>query len=162
MNASSQTSRSSLRRFAPLALVATLACGGAVLAFAHGSAGAGFHHGPISRADAQVHAEQMLADIGVSPAQKTQIDSLLQPLLVDFGAMHEQMNDTHAQLLQLLAADPLDRDAIEALRVAHIQAMDKDSRKIARSAGDIAQVLTPAQRKTLVANITSHHAQMQQ
>ena len=162
MNTSSKISRSLLRRFAPLALIAGLACGGAALTFAHGSADAGFHHGPISRADAQAHVEQMLVDIAVTPAQKSQIDSLLQPLLIDFGAMHDQMRDTHAQLLQLLAADPLDRDAIEALRVAHIQAMDKDSQKIARSAGDIAQVLTPAQRKTMVANITSHHAQMQE
>lgn len=161
MHASSKTSRSLLHRFAPLALVAGLACGGAVFAFAHGSAGAGFHHGPISRADAQAHVEQMLADIGVNPAQKAQVDALLQPLLTDFGAMHDQMRDTHEQLLQLLTADPLDRDAIEALRVAHIQAMDKASQKIAQAAGDIAQVLTPAQRKTLAANIARLHTERQ-
>jgi protein CpxP len=162
MNASSQIPRSLLRRFALQALVAGLACGGAALAFAHSPAGAGFHHGPVSRADVQAHVEQMLADIDATPAQKAQIDPLLQPLLVDFGALHEQMRDTHAQLLQLLAADPLDRNAIESLRVAHIQAMDKASQQIAQSVGDIAQVLTPAQRKALTANITRHHAAMEE
>ncbi|MEO7064539.1 MAG: Spy/CpxP family protein refolding chaperone [Dokdonella sp.] len=161
MHPSSHILPSLLRRFAPLALVASLVCGGAVLAFAHGPAGADFHHGPISRADAQAHVEQMLANVEVTPAQKAQIDTLLQPLLNDFGALHEQMNDTHAQLLHLLAADPLDRNAIEALRVAHVQAMDKTTQRIAQSAGDIAQVLTPVQRKTLVANITRHQAAMQ-
>ena len=161
MQPSSNIRSSLLRRFAPLALVTGIVCSGAAIAFAHGPTAADSSHGPISRVDAQAHVEQLLADVQVTPAQKAQIDPLLQPLLFDFGAMHEQMRDTHAQLLQLLAAVPLDRSATEALRLTHLQAMDQATQRIARLTGDIAQVLTPAQRKTLAANITRHQAAMQ-
>jgi protein CpxP len=154
-----------LRRMAPLALLAAIALGGAASVLAHGPAGMDWHHGG-STADMTDHIQQMLqhvyTEIDVSDAQKAQIDPLVQQATADLAPLHAQMRDTHAELLAVLGADTVDRAAIEDMRVAHIRTMDQASQRITQLIEDIADVLTPAQRKTFASRIAQHHAEAQQ
>jgi len=62
------------------------------------------------------------------------------------AARHEAL---HGQLLAALSGETVDRAAIEAARVEAISAIDQGSKDLAKSLGDIAEVLTPAQRAQL-------------
>jgi protein CpxP len=155
-----------LRRLAPLALLTAVALGSAATVLAHGPAGMASHHGSAAAGDMTDHVEQMLqhvyAEIDVSDAQKAQIDPLVQQATADLAPLHAQMRDAHADLWAVLGADTVDRAAIETMRVEHIRAMDQASQRIAQLVEDIAEVLTPAQRKTLAAKIAQHHSEAQQ
>jgi protein CpxP len=154
-----------LRRLAPLALVLAVALGGAATVLAHGSAGMeAWHHGAAA-GDMGSHVEQMLqhvySEIDVSDAQKAQIDPLVQQAKADLAPLHGEMRDTHAQLLAIFGADTIDRAAIEDIRIEHIRAMDQASQRITQLVEDIADVLTPAQRKAFAERIAQHHAEAQ-
>jgi Spy/CpxP family protein refolding chaperone len=73
--------------------------------------------------------------------------------------LHAQVHGFHAQALALLSQDRVDRAAIEAMRAEHIQAADQASRRIAQLLGDVAEVLTPAQRKALAAHVAEVHGE---
>jgi Spy/CpxP family protein refolding chaperone len=154
-----------LRRLAPLALIAGIALGSAATVLANGAAGMASHHGSAA-GNMGDHVEQMLqhvyAEIDVSDAQKAQIDPLVQQAKADLAPLHAELHDGHADMLALLGADSIDRAGIEALRVEHIRAMDQASQRITQLIEDIADVLTPAQRKALAARIAEHHGQAQE
>jgi Spy/CpxP family protein refolding chaperone len=59
--------------------------------------------------------------------------------------------------LALLSQDHIDRAAIETMRAEHLQAADQASRRIAQVIGDVAEVLTPAQRKALATRAAEMH-----
>ena len=151
-----------LRRLAPLALLAGIALGSAASVLAHSPAGTGWHHGGTAAGDPGDHIQQMLqhvyTEIDVSDAQKAQIDPLVQQATADLAPLHAQMRDAHTDLLAVLGADSIDRAAIETMRVAHIRAMDQASQRLAQLIEDIAEVLTPEQRKAFATRIAQHHA----
>lgn len=169
MNASGPTShartRHYLRRLAPLALLIGIGFGAAATVLAHGPSGMDWHHGNASSEDMGNHIAQMVqqlyADVDVSDAQKAQIDPLVQQAVADLAPLHSELHDSHADMLAVLGADTVDRAAIETMRVAHIRAMDQASQRITQLIEDIADVLTPAQRKALAAEIAQHHAAQQ-
>jgi Spy/CpxP family protein refolding chaperone len=51
--------------------------------------------------------------------------------------------------LELLSAPSVDRNALEAVRVQQMQAVDAASKRLTRALADAADVLTPEQRKTV-------------
>ena len=167
MNALFQTPRALHRhylgRLAALALVVGVGFGAAASVFAHGPATMAWHHG--SSEDVGNHVTQMVqqlyADVDVSDAQKAQIDPLVQQAIADLAPLHSEIHDSHADMLAVLGAETVDRAAIETMRVSHIRAMDQASQRITQLIEDIADVLTPAQRKALAAEIAQHHAAQQ-
>ena len=72
------------------------------------------------------------------------------------AAVHEQM---HQQLLAALTAPTVDRAAIETVRADAITRIDQGSKDLAKAVGDIAEVLTPAQRQQLAALAAQHMQQ---
>ncbi|HEY0231221.1 MAG TPA: Spy/CpxP family protein refolding chaperone [Dokdonella sp.] len=156
-----------LRPWLPRALAVGLAVGVAlgagVTAWASGADMAAWHHGaPMTSQDLAHHVDDALprvyAELGVTDAQKSQLDPMVKQIIDDVGAIHAQMGNLHAQALDLLTQDTVDRDAIEALRVAHVAGMDQASQRMTQLIGDLADVLTPAQRKALAAHIAQLHA----
>ena len=65
----------------------------------------------------------------------------------------------HQQLLAALTGPTVDRAAIEAVRAGAITLIDQGSKDLAKSVGDIADVLTPAQRQQLAALAKEHMQQ---
>ena len=150
------------KRAALFALIAGIAVGTGFGAIAHeGGMQFGFHHQALSAEDLTAHIDKCLQHIyieaGASEAQKAQIEPLVKQAVADLLPLHSQARDFHLQALQVLSQDRIDRSAIEAMRAEHMQAADQASRRIAQALADVAEVLTPAQRKALAAKAAEMH-----
>ena len=164
-----QTTGAWRRLLKPAALVAALAIAATAgaAAVAHGPAQAAWHHGgaAMTAEDFAAHVDKFLQhayiEIDATPAQQAQLDPIVKQALADLMPLHRQMHDFHERALAALTADTVDRAALEALRAEHVQAAEGASRRVTQLIGDVADVLTPAQRKTLAARIAEHHGAMQ-
>jgi protein CpxP len=117
---------------------------------AHGMPGGGQHLARL--------AEHIEAEAGTTPEQKAQIDALVAQASTDFKALHAQLGQDHGAALAVLTQDRIDRTALESVRLSHMRLADQASVRITQLLGDIAEVLTPEQRKTLAAHVQQRHA----
>ena len=161
-NKSAQPMRPLFKRLAALALVVGVAVTAGVTAIAHTAGGGGWHHGhAVTASDVDAHVDAMLqhiyTEIDVTDAQKAQIDPLVKQAVAECAPLHERFRAAHVDMLALFGADRVDRDAIERVRSDNMRLADEATQRIARLVGDVADVLTVEQRKTLVARITQMH-----
>lgn len=126
----------------------------------------GWHHGKGSAEfatpeDMAAHVDRMLQhvyiEIDATDDQKARLDPIFRQAATELLPLRGQFHDGHGQLFALLGADEIDRAAIEAIRVRHVQMADQASLTLTRFVADAAQVLTPAQRKVLLERIAQHH-----
>jgi protein CpxP len=148
--------------FAIIVAAATLV-GGAVTV-ASGAGACGWHHGMMSghsAADVSAHVDKMLehvyVELDVTDAQKAQITPLVKQAVNDLLPLHAQLQAAHAQALQGLAMSPVDRPALEAARLTHLQLADQASKRLVQLIADVGDVLTPAQRDALAAHLKQMH-----
>src|ERR1700722_18029704 len=148
--------------FAIIVAAATLI--GGVAAMAGGTGACGWHHGMMSghnAADVSAHVDQMLkhlyVEIDATDAQKAQITPLVKQAVNDLLPLHTQLQAAHAQAIQALTQSTVDRTALEAARVAHLQLADQASKRLTQLLGDVDEVLTPAQRTALAAHLKQMH-----
>jgi len=154
-------SRMTLIAFAAGAVLA----GGIVAVAATGMDASGFHHGmtggTYSPADVSAHVDHVLkhlyVEIDATDAQQAQITPLVQQAVTDLLPMRTQLQAAHAQALQALTQNTVDRGALEAARVAHLQLADQASKRLTQLLGDVDEVLTPAQRSALAAHLKQLH-----
>lgn len=153
-----------LRGFALNGALAVLGAGavGAVGATAVAQHG-GWHHGGMGMAaltspeTVDRLLQHVYIEVGASDAQKAQLEPLLKSAAADLVALRGGLHTGHGEMLKLLTADNIDRNALEAARSEHLQAMDQASRRIVQLIGDVGDVLTPAQRQALAQRIAEHH-----
>jgi len=164
MNTTTHPRRRLLGRFAAVALaVAGVVSVGAWAQAQHAN---GPHTMAMAMSPAELAAhipkllEHIYIEVDATPDQKAKLDPILRQAVTDFAAMHTQSQGAHEQALALLTADKIDRAALETLRASHLQAADQASKRFVQLIADVADVLTPAQRKTLADRIAQHHAQM--
>ncbi len=143
------------RRFFRIAVASTAFAGLAGAGFgalAHGRRGS---RGPIDPAKMEQHVERMLkhmyVEIDATEAQKQRLDPIVKQAAKDLAPLREQVRAARLEGVKLLSADTIDRGAIERFRVEQIGATDAASRRFTQALGDVAEVLTPPQRKTLAA-----------
>lgn len=154
-----------IKRIALFTLLGAAAVGG-IAAVAHETGEFAWHHRPAAMTAEEISAhvdkflQHVYIEVDATDAQKAQLDPLVKQAVADLMPLHSQVHDFHAQALALLSQDHVDRAAIESMRAEHIQAADQASRRIAQLLGDVAEVLTPAQRKALAARITEMHGEM--
>jgi len=147
--------------FAIIVAAATLV--GGVAAMASGAGACGWHHGMSghSAADVSAHVDKMLkhlyVEIDATDAQKTQITPLVKQAVSDLLPLHAQLQAAHTQALQGLTMSPVDRTALEAARVAHLQLADEASKRLVQLIADVSDVLTPAQRDAFAAHFKQMH-----
>jgi Spy/CpxP family protein refolding chaperone len=142
---------------------ATLAAGvgawaaGAGMSCPHGMMMGGSH----SAADMSAHVDHMLkhfyVEIDATPAQKAQIDPLVKQAVSDLQPLHTQLRTAHTQAMQALNQGPVDRAALEAARVEHLQLADQASKRFVQLIADVGDLLTPAQRKSLADHLERMH-----
>jgi periplasmic protein CpxP/Spy len=170
---SSESSRSPeptrRRRFltgAVLAVLIASAIGGiGARAFAHGWGG-GWHHGGFMRGDldpaaVDQHLDRMLkhlyVEIDATDAQKQQLAPIVKAAANDLLPVRGQMRDTRKQALELLSQPSIDRGALEALRAEKLRLADQASRRLTAAIADVADVLTPEQRRSLAERAQRRH-----
>jgi periplasmic protein CpxP/Spy len=144
---------------------------GAAVAFAVGvsaqvAAMGGFHHGSImdgthSVAEVNAHVDHMLkhfyVEIDATDAQKAQIGPLVKQAVNDLLPLHTEAHTAHQHAMDALSQATLDRGALEAARVEHLQLADQASKRFVQLMGDVGDVLTPTQRKALADHLQHLH-----
>jgi protein CpxP len=158
--------RSVIGRMRLDAFVAAAVLAGSLVAVAATGMGAsGFHHGmtagTYSAADVSAHVDHALkhlyVEIDATDAQKAQITPLVQQAVNDLLPLHAQLQAAHTQAIQALTQNTVDRTALEAARVAHLQLADQASKRLTQLLADVDDVLTPAQRTALAAHLKQMH-----
>jgi Spy/CpxP family protein refolding chaperone len=155
------TSPNSRRRFFRLAGLGTAAAGLGTLAFgalAHGRRRGGAALDPAAM---QERLERMLkhayVEIDATPAQQQKIDPLVKQAAEELRPLRQKVREARREGLKLFSAESIDRAAIERLRQEQIAAADAASQRLTRALADVAEVLTPEQRKTLAVRFARRH-----
>jgi Spy/CpxP family protein refolding chaperone len=159
----------SRRRFFKRAAIATLiggiAAGIGYKAFAHGGYGGwhrgGFMAGPLDAAAVDEHLERMLkhlyVEIDATDEQKQRLAPIVKQAAKDLLPLREKASEARKKAAELLTQDSIDRAAIETLRTEQLQLVEQASKRFTQALADIADVLTPAQRKQLAAHVARRH-----
>jgi protein CpxP len=146
-------------------IVAAATLIGGVAAMASGTGACGLHHGMMTgthgATDVSAHVDHLLrhlyVEIDATDAQKAQITPMVKQAVTDLLPLHAQLQAAHAQAIQGLSASPVDRTALEAARVAHLQLADQASKRLVQLIADVGDVLTPAQRTAFAAHVKLLH-----
>jgi Spy/CpxP family protein refolding chaperone len=96
-------------------------------------------------------------EIDATDAQKAQIGPLVKQAATDLLPLHTQAHAAHQHALDALSQATVDRSALEAARVEHLQLADQASKRLVQLMGDVGDVLTPAQRKALSDHLQHLH-----
>jgi len=148
------------RRAAIATLIAGVAAGIGVKAFAHGPGGwhrGGFMGAGLDPAALDQHLERMLkhlyVEIDATDAQKQQLAPIVKAAAGDLLPLRTRMHEARRQAVELLSRDAIDRAALEALRVDQLRLAEQASQRFVQALADVADVLTPEQRKQLAERI---------
>ncbi len=98
-------------------------------------------------------AMHMLDDVDASDEQRAQVKGIIETHSATLNSLRESGRKLHEETRALLSAPTIDRSAIENLRQQKIASMDQTSREMTTMLADIAEVLTPEQRKQLAENM---------
>ena len=155
------------RRFFKRAAIATLiggiAAGIGFKAFAQGG-GCGWHRcgyaaGPLDPAAVDQHLDRALkhlyVEIDATDEQKQRLEPLVKQAVKDLLPLREKAHAARKQAVALLTGDSIDRGAIETLRAEQLQLAEQASKRFAQALADVAEVLTPAQRKQIAERMES-------
>ena len=154
-----------LNRYTVIAFIAGIGLTvgvGAVAAMGMG----GMHHGMMmdaSATPAQIsdHVDHVLkhlyVEIDATPAQQAQIGPLVHQAVTELLPLRPQLQADHAQFVQALSQNPIDPNALEAARAAHLQLADQASKRIVQLLADVGNTLTPTQRQALLTHMQKMH-----
>ncbi|UCE32049.1 MAG: Spy/CpxP family protein refolding chaperone [Burkholderiales bacterium] len=113
----------------------------------------GWHRGEVTAEHMREHVdrgiERALEDTDATPEQKARIREIAIGAIDEMRTLRTRQRELRRSALDLMASPDLDRTAIEGLRARQMQLADEASRRIAQALGDVAEVLTPAQRATV-------------
>lgn len=145
------------RRFFKLAAASTAVAGLGGLGLNALADGRGRGPGPYDPARAEERLDRMLkhlyVEIDATDAQKQKLEPIVKKAAEDLRPLREKAREARVKSVGLLAADKIDRAAIEKARAESMRAADATSKRFTQALTDVAEVLTPEQRKTLAARM---------
>ena len=116
----------------------------------------GWHRRGFSQlSDAEVEdritriVKHVAIEIDANEDQQKKITALVTAVAKDMRPLRDQMRATGKEVHDLLLADAIDRDALEKIRVERLAEADRISKNLVTALADVAEVLTPSQRKVL-------------
>jgi periplasmic protein CpxP/Spy len=113
--------------------------------------GGGVFGGPLSPAQIDDRIDRMTKHIAIeldaTSDQQVKIANIAKAAVADLRPLHEKAHATRAQAITLLTAPTIDRSAIERLRAEKIGLAETASKRIAQALADVAEVLSPEQRR---------------
>lgn len=102
----------------------------------------------IRRAEAGIN--RVLSRVDGTPDQKAKIAEIAKAAIKDLQPMRETFRGSRDKLAAALRADKVDRAAIEQLRTEQLALGETASKRASQALADAADVLTPAQRASLL------------
>jgi periplasmic protein CpxP/Spy len=111
----------------------------------------GVFGGPLSPAQIDDRIDRMSKHIAIeldaTSDQQAKVANIAKAAVADLRPLHEKAHATRAQAITLLTAPTIDRSAIERLRAEQIGLAETASKRIAQALADVAEVLSPEQRR---------------
>lgn len=123
---------------------------------AFGHFGHGCFRKGLAKDFAEFRLQKALEAVNASDAQQKQILAILDGVIARHEASAPVREQLHEQILGALTGATVDRAALEAARADAVSRIDTCSRDLAKSLGDMAEALTPAQRQQLAALAAAH------
>src|SRR5262245_13513274 len=154
------------KRAAVATAIAGVVAGFGWKAFAHAGgpwhwSHGGFTSASLDPAEMDQRIDRMLkhlyVEIDATDAQKQRRAPIVKSAVTDPLPLRGQMRDARRQAITLLSQEQVDRAALEALRAQQLQLAEQASKRITQALGDIADVLTVAQRKQLAERVGRWH-----
>jgi periplasmic protein CpxP/Spy len=155
-----------LRRAAIATAIAGLATVIGVKAIAHAGGSwrwhrAGFMSAPLDPARVDEHLDRMLkhlyVEIDATDAQRQQLAPIVKSAARDLLPVRAKMHEARRQAVELLSREHVDRAALEALRADQLRLVEQASMRLTQTLADVADILTPEQRKQLAERIGRWH-----
>ena len=145
------------RRAAIATLIGGLAAGAGFRVWAHGGhrgwqGGEGFSEERVERM-----VKHFGVEVDATPEQKAKLAEIATAAAKELQPLREKAREARKQAMALLAAPAVDRGAIERLRSEQMQAADAASKRLTQALADVAEVLTPEQRKQLAERMQKRH-----
>ena len=150
-------------------VIAAVAAGIGWKAAAFGHGRGGWHRGGLmgaaldpARLDERLDhmLRHLYVEVDATDAQKQQLGPIVKGAVRDLLPLHERIHEARSQAVALLSQPTVDRAALEALRAGQVQVWEQASRRLTQVLADVADVLTPEQRKQLAeraARWRGHH-----
>jgi len=88
-------------------------------------------------------------EIDATPDQEQKIIALVTAIARDMRPLRERMMATREEIHDILTADQIDRAGLEKIRTARLAEIDEISKTLVTAVADVAEVLTPEQRRVL-------------
>jgi protein CpxP len=147
-----------LWRAAIATVIAGLATGIGTRAFAHGGGFCGWQRGATldpATLDARLDRalKHLYVEIDATDAQKQQLAPIVKGAAGDLLPLRAKMRDARRQAVELLSQQNIDRAALETLRADQLKLAETASKRFTQALADVAEVLTPDQRKQLAEHI---------
>ena len=155
-----------LRHAALATVIAGVTAGIGITALAEGGGHwrwqrGGFLGASLDPAMMDEHLDRMLkhlyVEIDATDAQKQQLAPIVKGAAQDLLPLRAKMHDARRQAVALLSQESIDRAAIETLRAGQLQLAEQASKRLAQALADVADVLTPDQRKQVAERIGRWH-----
>ena len=119
----------------------------------------GWHGGDHKRfadwsdADIEARIERMVKHVAIeidaTQEQQEKITALATAVAKDLRPVHDRLRASGKELHELLLADTIDRAALERLRAGRLADAERISKNLVGALADVAEVLSPEQRKVL-------------
>jgi protein CpxP len=139
------------KRFLIGSVAAAVAAGAGAYAFANNDDWGGRHN--LMRGFIEYRLDQILTDAGASDDQKSKVKAIVTTTIDVVRPDREARKTMRDEIIKLIEAPTIDRNAIEALRAKQMAQFEERSKAIAKAVADAAEILTPDQRKKLAEEI---------
>lgn len=144
-----------------LGVIGTVATG----ASAHGwraHHGHGWHHkGAATVEDAKARVERFagfaLDEVDATPEQREQVNDIMQGLVEKLYPLREQHRTNRSAFIEALAAETVDRDALDALREAELGLAETASEELVETIAQLSEILDATQRAELTQFMRRSH-----
>lgn len=100
----------------------------------------------------------IVEDLDGTPEQEAKLAAIAKAAAKDLAPLHDELVAGRHEVVAILTAEKVDRAALEAHRVRHVQLMEDASERIVAAVADAADVLTPEQRAKAAARLETFHS----
>jgi len=151
-----------MSRILRFAVVPVVLLGAGVAAFAGGpfSSERGMFHHPrpgMARIHLEAVADRLAEELDATEAQQDEIREIIGQTFDELATLHDRREDHHEVVRELLTADEIDREALEEVRLDALAGFDAASTVVVGAVADIAEVLSPEQRRELAELMEDRH-----
>jgi Spy/CpxP family protein refolding chaperone len=119
--------------------------------------GRAVHDPEQARRHAEFAVRWVLRSVGATDAQQQQVQSIVGGLIDEIHGLAPVHQENRQAFLDELSRPTIDRAALDRLRSAELDLFDQTSLKVVEAFAEIAEVLTPEQRRELMEAVQEFH-----